>query len=265
VKSSPLQYPQYVQRITLILASVLIVGNAYAQQDTSLTKEFAELSAKERNRIAKKEESEAISDVAYQAIMTHAEELFRDKRFEESLEQYKVARNLRPYNVFPKVKIQDLNALLHLRAEQAPAPSRSNDGITIEKLERPPEPVIIPEPPPTPIEVPEEKPTQPAIVVEKPRVAVKAPTNVPDQETRPNVTVEKEIITPVHADDIEPIPDGMVENYSKEGRALVCEREVTKEGKKTVYRRVVHPWGEKMYFKDRVAVPERIWVEAFGE
>ncbi|MBK6946174.1 MAG: hypothetical protein IPH21_16130 [Flavobacteriales bacterium] len=250
MKSSPLQYPQYVQRITLILASVLILGNAYAQQDTSLTKEFAELSAKERNRIAKKEESEAISDVAYQAIMTHAEELFRDKRFEESLEQYKVARNLRPYNVFPKVKIQDLNALLHLRAEQAPAPSRSNDGITIEKLERPPEPVIIPEPPPTPI---------------KPRVAVKAPTNVPDQETRPNVTVEKEIITPVHADDIEPIPDGMVENYSKEGRALVCEREVTKEGKKTVYRRVVHPWGEKMYFKDRVAVPERIWVEAFGE
>ena len=265
MKSSPLQYQKYVQRITLILASVLIVGNAYAQQDTSLTKEFAELSAKERNRIAKKEESEAISDVAYQAIMTQAEALFREKRFEESLEQYKVARNMRPYNVFPKVKIQDLNALLHLRAEQAPAPSGSNDGFTIEKLERPAEPVIVLTPTPDPIEVPEQKPTIPVMIEEKPVVVVNAPASVPVQETRPNVTVEKVIIAPVPAEESEPLPDGMVENYSKEGRALVCEREVTKEGKKTVYRRVIHPWGEKMYFKDRVAVSERIWVEAFGE
>ena len=232
---------------------------------TPSTKEFAELSAKDRTRIAKKEESEAVGDIAYQAIMTQAETLFRDKRFEESLEQYKVARNMRPYNVFPKVKIQDLNALLHIREEQAPGPSRSNAEITIMKLERPAEPVIVVEPSATPVEVPEQMPAEPVIVVEKPIAPVHAPTRVPERDVRAKVPLIKEISTPVVAEESEPLPDGMVENYSKEGRALVCEREVIKDGKKTVYRRVIHPWGEKMYFKDRVAVPERIWVEAFGE
>ena len=71
----------------MIFASALIISSSYGQSDTSLTKEFADLSAKERNRIAKKEQSEAENDVAYQAVMNTAEALFREKRFEESLDQ----------------------------------------------------------------------------------------------------------------------------------------------------------------------------------
>lgn len=265
VKSAPLQYQRYVKRTSVILASLLILSSICAQSDTSLTKEFADLSAKERNRIAKKEQSDSENDVAYQAVMNTAEALFRDKRFEESLEQYRIARNMRPYNVFPKVKIQDLNALIQLRTEQKLEPTGSENGIMFEKLYPTAEPIIAKEVPPIAIEIPQEPPTEPVPTVEDPRSSVNVSTNVPEQKVRSKVPMEKKSSAPTNANTKLPLPDGVVERYSKEGRALVCEREVTKAGKMCVYRRVIHPWGDITYFKDQVPISERAWAEAFGE
>ncbi len=265
MKRYTLKYLQYVQRFTLIFASALIISSSYGQSDTSLTKEFADLSAKERNRIAKKEQSEADNDVAYQAVMNTAEALFREKRFEESLDQYQIARSMRPYNVFPKVKIQDLNALIQLRTEQQLEPTRPENGITFEKLKPPAEPVIVTKVPPSTIEIPEVPPTKPTPAMDTAISTVKVPTSIPDQQVRSNVPTEEKVTSPSSTKAKEPMPDGVVERYSKEGRALVCEREVTKAGKQCVYRRVVHPWGEITYFKDSVPVSERAWAEAFGD
>ena len=73
-----------VPRIAL-LAVLLRAGLLVAQEDTSLTRTFDGLSAKERNRIAKREQEESAQDQRYQALMVEAEDHFRARRYEESL------------------------------------------------------------------------------------------------------------------------------------------------------------------------------------
>jgi hypothetical protein len=88
-----------------------------AAQKQSLTTEFAGLSAKERTRLAKQEQEEAALDVEYQHLMEVADEFFRTRSYEQALVIYQTARKRRPLNVNPKVKIEDLMALL---AQQKP-------------------------------------------------------------------------------------------------------------------------------------------------
>jgi hypothetical protein len=59
-------------------------------------------------------------------------------------------------------------------------------------------------------------------------------------------------------------PTGLEERTYKEGRAVVLERRLTTNGHDEIYRQVTHPWGEVMYFKDGLAVPARVWNEAFS-
>src|SRR5690606_31017910 len=89
-----------------------------------LTKDFSKLSAKERSRIAAHENLEAAADSGYQALMQQADLYFQAGEYETALEHYEQARTLRPYNVYPKVKIEDLQTMIRRRnAEQAaPAP-----------------------------------------------------------------------------------------------------------------------------------------------
>ena len=54
------------------------------------------------------------------------------------------------------------------------------------------------------------------------------------------------------------------ERIYKEGRAVVVERSTSVEGKAVIFRKVLHPWGEVMYFRDGASIPERIWIETFG-
>ena len=77
-----------------------------AQRDSSLTQDFAKLSAKERARMAAHEEQDAAADTAFQARMKQAELRFQQGAFQNALDLYRQARSMRPYNVHPKVKIQ---------------------------------------------------------------------------------------------------------------------------------------------------------------
>lgn len=244
---------------------VLIIGVAFAQQDTSLTKEFARSSAKERNNIAKKEQSEAENDIAYQVVMTEAEALFREKRFEESLERYKQARTMRPLNVFPKVKIQDLNALIEKQVSEERNAGGSANGASIESMERSVEPVKEHKDAPVLIETPKKQGTGTV----DPKMGTIDPEKVKpsgvDQKNKVGTTAVKKAETRANGSTSTPLGDGVTERFSKEGRALVCEREFTRNGKVEIYRRVIHPWGEVTYFKNGMPATERIWDETFGE
>ncbi len=246
-------------RTFLVAALLGGAADAGAQVDTSLTKEFAGMSAKERTRVAKQETEDAARDPAYQAVMQEAETLFAGQRYDEALERFKEARRMRPLNVYPKVKIKDLEALIAKRDAERPA-------------EPPVEPTV---PAPTPVVVvpmPAPEPTRPEPVkVEPPKVdpsprPVVTPTPAPVVRTAP---VERPApvvnTTPTVPDSTKAsLPDGTHERIYKEGRAVVQERRVVADGQETVYRKVTHPWGDVVYFKDGLAVPARVWAEVFG-
>ncbi len=214
--------------------------------------QFGDMSAKERSRIAKAEEEGASNDSHYQALMTHAENLFREQRFEEALERFIEARDLRPFNVYPRVKIQDLQALIARRDQEEkrpeeptpvdPAPLGVSSDPTIQEVEPPP--AVEPKVEETPIpKAPSPQLVQPPKEIQRPAPAIKQETPRL-QET--------------------PAPMAEGERIYKEGRAVVVERSTTVEGKAVIFRKVLHPWGEVMYFRDGASIPERIWIETFG-
>ncbi|MBS1582494.1 MAG: hypothetical protein JST66_09875 [Bacteroidetes bacterium] len=235
---------------SLMTGLLLAAGGEAFAQEGSLTKDFPKLTAKERSRIAAKETEEAAADQAYQTRMQEAERAFQDKRYEDALAAYEQARELRPYNVYPKVKIQDLKALLKRQAEAAPA--------TTAAAEPAPQPPSAPaEPPPAAppvVERPAAPPVQspPAKPVEHPAVGGSSRSQVHPPRSEPERPPE-------------PPPIAMEERTYREGNAIVVERAVDDGGQRVVYKRVSHTWGQVFYFKDGRSVDERIWKDRFNE
>jgi len=221
-----------------------LLGSTILVLAQGLEGDFNALSAKERSRIAKAEEEGASKDAQYQAIMAQAESLFREQRFDEALEQFIQARDLRPYNVYPRVKIQDLQALIARRDAEHAEPQVP---AAVEPSQ--PEPSVAPSR--TVMEAPSPSIPLPGLPAME-RIPV-APDHPPLERTSPPSG-------PLHAAD--PAEGG--ERIYKEGRAVVVERTIVQEGRPVVFRKVTHPWGEVMYFKDGSAIPERVWQETFG-
>jgi hypothetical protein len=212
-----------------------------ASANQSLTQEFPDLSSKERSRIAAKEVKESSTDTAYQALMLAADKMFQDKRYIEALAEYQHARDLRPYNVYPKVRIQDLQALLGMQAEQAvtsPAPK-----LEVEVVAPQPAPLVAPEVS-TPVM---EAPAAQAEPVERARVPM--PRYAPPE---PTPKVPGAALKPGE------------ERVFREGNALVTERAVAEGGHVVIYRRAQHNWGPAQYFRNGSPVQERLWQSIFG-
>ena len=112
-------YHRFIRAGLLVCSLLIAMLTASGQKgDSSLTKDFPKLSSKERSRIAAKEVEESKKDDAYQLAMLNAERSFQQGRYEEALVFYESARALRPYNVYPKVKIEDLHALINKQTIQ---------------------------------------------------------------------------------------------------------------------------------------------------
>jgi hypothetical protein len=56
-------------------------------------------------------------------------------------------------------------------------------------------------------------------------------------------------------------PTGVTERTYTEGNRTITERIVVRDGRGDEYRKVVHAWGGKFYFKNGEAIPERVWVQ----
>ena len=217
-----------------LLFAFLCLARVHAQRDSSLTREFARMSARERARVASEESAAAQQDAVFQAHMRAGEEHFQEGRYNEALTSYRQARTLRPLNVYPKVKIQDLEALI---ARQAEVPKPPPD--TVEEVAAPPPPNT---PPPAP-------PVDPS-------------TTAPASAPRPALE-KKPLQPPVRAAAQAPAPTEGVRTF-REGRALVEERTVLEGERLVVWRKVVHPWGEVVHFRDNEAVPAHMWQDRFS-
>ncbi|HMN04907.1 MAG TPA: hypothetical protein PKD45_04200 [Flavobacteriales bacterium] len=221
-------------------------GTCLAQgKDKSLTKEFDKLSAKERSRIAARETAEADSDSTYQRLMRKGDELFRAGSYDEALSVFGEARALRPYNVYPKVKMEDLQALIRKRDGEA---RREAAPVAAEMVppEEVPAPVVGTPAPPPPVAAPPATAVTPAV----------APS-----PGRPPVGV----VHPAPAPAPPPPPPALGERVYLEGGAVVTERTVEDDGKMVIYKKVAHNWGQTFYFKEGSSIPERQWKERFTE
>lgn len=251
---------------TFVLGLSLAVALPVAAQPDELTEEFGKLSAKERARIAKEEEENAVKDPVFQALMAAGEELFRKGEFEAAMGKYQEARALRPYNVYPKVKVQDLQVLIKQRAEE--------DKQKAQVVGSSP-------PPPHPPAAPEESVSPPVIV---PAAAAEAPGTVEEPPPPPAVEVaaqpgpipvrhERPVLTPTEVfkrEPVRPVPDTALpleegERIYKEGRSIVVETTVVEEGRLVRYRKVSHPWGEEHYFREGNSIPSHAYRSALGK
>ncbi|MBL7945065.1 MAG: hypothetical protein JNN32_03310 [Flavobacteriales bacterium] len=249
---SGLKYHISLVAIILCCAWALPV---HGQPDV-LTDEFSKLSAKERARIAKEEEQNAATDAPFQALMASAEELFRAKDFDGALERYKEARARRPLNVYPKVKIQDLQALIAKRdAEQAAAPP-------VEPLvEVPPSAPEPARPVPAVVDVRSDPVTPPIAQQELPKPEVRV---TPPEPPPPVITPPKADPRPAKA--TKPAAELKVgERVYKEGRSVVVETVTPEDGRAVVYKKVSHPWGDENYFREGLPISERAYRVALGK
>lgn len=232
----------------LVLSALLLMPfAAMAQPEPSLTPEFGSLSAKERARLAKKEQEEALQDARFQELMGRADVHFRNHRFEEALATYQEARALRPLNVYPKVKIQDLQSLIAKRKAEQEA--QMTEPGAVAPLEGPPLGALDVEAPSELTASEEEGGASPSTagpVAPRPLVSVAPPA---DFGVRVNAPAT-------------PLPDGTQEHSFLEGRAVVQERSITRLGVTTIYRRVTHPWGQVVHFRDGSPISEREWIES---
>lgn len=240
----------------LVVLFGLAIPQAVLGQPDQLTDEFSKLSPKERARIAKEEDTNAAADAPFQTLMAQAEELFRAKDFDGAMARYKEARVLRPYNVYPKVKIEDLRVLIAKRdAEQAGQVP----------LPLPPEPEVVQQPAePAPVKLE----TSPAPLPGPGPIGGTTPMKSPEPMHRPTPVVTKPVEKPVermvqpHAEP-EPLLE-VGERVYKEGRSIVVETSTSEEGRIVKYKKVSHPWGEEHFFREGITISERAYKAALG-
>lgn len=262
-------------RLLAYLAFLALAAAAQAQatDPASLTEEFSRLSPKERARIARKEQEEARLDTAYQRVMASAEEQFQQARYEDALAGYEQGRRMRPLNVYPKVKIQDIQALIKKRDEEV-AKAAAIAPVT---KEVPIVPAVVPTEPVGAAIAPREDPPAPADVAPVPEAVHRPiePAPLPEKRTpaSPTAPIVRNTVrtarteaskTPLR-EAVPRLPDGVRENRYREGNADVIERVVTRSGKSTVYKRTENKWGQVYYFEDGKPIDARVWKALFGD
>ncbi len=245
VRTTNKRIPLPVRLAGVVMLCGLSTAVAAQGKKGALAKDFDKLPAKERTRIAAQETQESAEDTAYQAVMHRGDQAFQAGQYEAALTAFQEARRLRPYNVYPKVKIEDLQALISKRAAEQTAPSppaSAPEGTDSGEAVKPAPPPVQHAASPTPA-----LGAAPAPNAAKPPPAA-APANHP-----PAARVKT---TPSAA---------LGERVYKEAGAVVTERTVEDDGKPVTYKKVVHPWGQTFYFKDGLSIPEGQWSARFSQ
>lgn len=252
-------------RIISFLSTLLLFAttSVYGQDN------FAEFSSKERINIAEKEESEASNDDVFQLLMQDGHELFKGKHYLKAIQTYEKAQDRRPYNVYPKVIIADIelsmkDTLQTLRAAEK-AESLKQE---IEKAEKPAE--INEEPN---IENPEPESeaerrakqeqweSQERARLEREREREKQRENEKPAEPQMAGDVVKLTTEDLMKELGQKYPNGITEEITTEGNKTITKRIVVANNMGNEYKKVVHGWGGVFYFKNGEAVTDRVWIQ----
>jgi hypothetical protein len=232
------------------------------QLSATAQEEFADLSSKERISIAEQEESEAKKDAEFQKTMREGHELFMQKHYLKAIRKYEKAQERRPYNVYPKVIISDIelsmaDTLATLRAaEQLELPKETPEVIEPQTPE-PEQQEVKPESDPN--KRIDEWEKQERERRQREREAREREAKAREMEKANTEGLETLSIEDYQKELGSKFPNGITETTSKEGNKTITTRIVVKDGKGNEYKKVTHNWGGVFYFKNGEAVTERVW------
>jgi len=227
--------------------------------------EFVDLSTKERISIAEEEKSQAKNDAVFQNLMNEGHVLFENKHYLKAIRKYEEAQAKRPYNVYPKVIITDielsmkdtLEILREAEKNNTPQPDIKPERKKLEKEKEKEE---------KDIETEAERLKRIEEWERKERERLKAEREAQKKEAKKETKV-KTVSGDVQELSIEDFqkdlankhPSGLTETTSKEGNKTIIKRIIVSGGKGNEYKKVIHDWGGIFYFKNGTAVPERVW------
>ncbi len=227
--------------------------------------EFADLSAKERISIAEEEKVKAKNDPIFQDLMREGHQLFENKHYLKAIRKYEEAQTQRPYNVYPKVIIADIelsmkDTLEILRKAEMNNLPKEQPTQPEKKLEKKKDP----KPEQTETEQERLKRQEEWERKERERVQAEREKRKKDQEKETSVTnvsgdVEELSLEDFKKDLARQYPSGLTETTTKEGNKTIITRVIVSGGKGNEYKKVIHNWGGVFYFKNGTAVPERVW------
>ncbi len=175
--------------------------------------------------------------------MQEAEGHFQRREYDEALAVFQQARKRRPYNVHPKVKIQDLEAFIKERDRKAAAQKPPVERTALPSKAPPTDPA------PVPIATANIDP-----VGEK-KIEVKGSPDPPEKAEKSSV--EKPV-----AKVVAPPPIG--ERIYKEAGAVVIERVIEQDGRPVIYKKVIHRSGDMVHFRNGLVITQRAWLGTFG-
>jgi len=245
-----------MKQLILIFSGLFVFGIVNAQED------LKDMSARERIRVAENEKIAAATDAEFQQYMSTGHELFSDRHYLKAIRSYEKAAEVRPYNVYPKVKITDIelsmkDTLEILRAaekeeikKEEPKPKEPEIAEDEEKLPETQEQTM------ERLNKWEEKERQ---KLASQRDNKKTKKEQPQPSQTQSGDVQSMSIEDYRKELGETFPSGITETVTEEGNKIITKRVVVHDGKGDEYKKVVHNWGGIFFFKNGNAVTERVW------
>lgn len=220
--------------------------------------DFSNLSSRQRIAIAEKEQIEAATDEGFQDLMDKGHDLFKGKHYLKAIRAYEQAQNQRPYNVYPKVKITDIELSMKDTLEVLRAAEKE------EMKEQPkPQAQSAPDVAERPQETEKERMQRMDEWERKERerrMAERERENKPREEVQTTGGDVRQVSLEEYQKQLaEKYPSGITEETMTEGNKTIVKRVVVKDGKGNEYKRVEHSWGGVFFFKNGDAVTDRVW------
>ncbi|MFK8039385.1 MAG: hypothetical protein AB8B74_13915 [Crocinitomicaceae bacterium] len=91
---------------------------AFGLKSDPQIKEKLDNAIKLKEDLAKSKEAEKLKNEQYNALITNAESLFKDDKLEDAISKFKEASELKPEEVVPQKRIEEINALLKKKKEE---------------------------------------------------------------------------------------------------------------------------------------------------
>lgn len=251
------------------ITSTLFFLFVFIQLPVLAQKDWSNLSANQKIKLAKKEQKAAKKDPEYLKLMEEALVLFQDGKFEEAKEKYSAAHSRRPDNVYPMVMLDDIEVAMNLPqvetqeeiVEEEIIEEIIEEEIAIERLEE----EILEEENEIEAEIDELAIDEIEIeeAVEKDNTQIVVPIE-------PEVVINREIKANNEKTVINHPPkvyekDGVYRENLKEGNADVEQITIVEKGQATVYRKVSHAWGAVYYFENGDAIFKSEWEKVVAE
>lgn len=239
---------------------LLVFGMVCAAQ--AQDKSLDGLSGKAKAKALKQEEKAAKKDVEFQALMSEAHDLFSSHQFDEALALYERAHERRPLNQFPKVKMEDVKLALANYVEPEEEEEKQPEQTAL------PPPISQPEDQEERVQKAYEKELERANADVDPQVNLPPPPVEDKQEAPKTMTVKSERPEVMTVEELrtslgEEYEDGVHEKTFEEGKKVITERIVVKDGKGDFYRKVVQPWGQTYYFKNYKSASQYTWDQSY--